>query len=75
MVELEDSNFVNNLRRLKLKKTYSLIALALLCVLANCEKKAEDTAAATAAEEAAAPAADAGAGDAAATDAAAPAAE
>ena len=26
-----------------MKKTYSLIALALLCVLANCEKKAEET--------------------------------
>lgn len=60
-----------------MKKTYSLIALALLCVLANCEKKADDTAAATA--EAAASVADAAAttADAAAAtaDAAAPAAE
>jgi hypothetical protein len=75
MVELKDSNFVNNLRRLKLKKTYSLIALALLCVLANCEKKAEDTAATTVTEEAPAPAADAAAAGDASTDAAAPAAE
>ncbi len=50
-----------------------MIALALLCVLANCEKKAEDTTAVT--TEAAAPVADAGAGDAVTTDAAAPAAE
>ncbi len=57
-----------------MKKTYSLIALALLCVLSNCEKKAEDTA--TPAAETAAPMADAAApSDGASTDAAAPAAE
>ena len=56
-----------------MKKTYSLIALALLCVLANCEKKAEETTTVT--TESTIPGPDAAATDVAATDAAAPAAE